>query len=103
MVSKSGYSPRKLGTILDITHIVIGVLIVSMAFFAFLSPDRYQFLFPLIFLLAAALNLISGCFLLKMYPRMKKKKASAVLYLIVGFLITVLFLVSAVSIWGSAL
>lgn len=102
MAAKNGYSPRKLGTILDIAHIVIGILVIIMAFFAFLSPERYMVLFPLIFLLASALNLITGCFLLKMYPRIKKKKASGIAYVIVGSLIAVLCILSAVSIWGNA-
>ena len=101
MANRNGYSPRKLGTLLDLAHIAIGLLVVVMAFFAFVNPDRYRVLFPVIFFFAAALNLLTGWFLLKMYPRLKKKRASGIGYLAIGFLILVLCIVSAISIWGA--
>lgn len=101
MANRNGYSPRKLGTLLDLAHIAIGLLVIVMAFFAFVNPERYQFLFPVIFFFAAALNLLTGWFLLKMYPRLKKKRVSGIGYIIMGLLILVLCIVSAISIWGA--
>lgn len=101
MANKNGYSPRKLGTLLDIAHIVIGLVVIAMAFFAFVNPDRYRFLFPVIFFFAAGLNLLTGWFLLKMYPRLRKKRISGVIYIVVGVLILALCVISAISIWGS--
>lgn len=101
MAVRNGYSPRKLGTILDVTHIVIGLAVVIMAIFAFLNPERYKVLFPVIFLLAAVLNVTTGWLYMKMYPRMKKKRASGFIYVIAGLLIFALCVISAASIWGS--
>lgn len=41
-------------------HIVVGILIVIFAVLAFLNPDENRILFPVIFLLAAVLNLANG-------------------------------------------
>ena len=46
MSTRGSYSPRKLGTIIDMAHIIIGILIMVMACFAILRPARYMFLFP---------------------------------------------------------
>lgn len=100
MTLKSNYSPRKYGTILDWLHIIIGVVIVILAILAFTNPTKNMILFPIIFFLAAFLNLMTGWFYLKMYPRMKKKQASGAAYLAAGVLILILSAVSAVSLWG---
>ena len=49
MAPKRSYSPRKLGTMLDTAHIVIGLAVVIMAFFTVLEPVKYIFLFPVIY------------------------------------------------------
>ncbi|MBQ2425240.1 MAG: hypothetical protein II263_01905, partial [Lachnospiraceae bacterium] len=45
---------------LDTMHIVIGIAIVLMVVVSFLNPEEYMILFPIIFLLAAILNLVTG-------------------------------------------
>lgn len=102
MAIKSNYFPRKYGMLLDWMHIVIGVVIVIMAVLAFTDPAANMILFPLIFFLAAFLNLMTGGFYIRMYPRNRKKQVSGVLYLLSGLVILALFAVSAVSIWGAA-
>lgn len=96
---KSNYSPRKYGTVLDWAHVAIGIVIVILAILAFTDPTENMILFPLIFFLAAFLNLMTGWFYLKMYPRMKKKQVSSVGYLIAGLLLLILGSISAVSLW----
>ena len=90
---------RNTALILDMVHIVIGVLIVVLGVFAFLDPEGKMFLLPLIFLLAAVLNLINGIHRQKTSGREKKKKAGAVAVIILGILLFLLSAVSAVSIW----
>ncbi|MDO4438416.1 MAG: hypothetical protein Q4B86_03090 [Eubacteriales bacterium] len=102
MATRNGYSPRKFGTILDVSHIVIGIAVVIMAFFAFVSPDRYMIFFPVIFFLSSVLNIMTGWFYIKMYPRVKKKKTLGTFYIIVGLIILVLCIISAISIWSRA-
>ena len=99
MSSRGSYSPRKLGTIIDMAHIIIGILIMIMACFAILRPAEYMFLFPLIFLLASVLSFFNAWFLFAAYQRNSKKKAAGIMYTVVGLLLFILFVVSAISLW----
>lgn len=99
MSVRGNYSPRKLGSIIDMAHIVIGILVMIMAFFAILRPARYMILFPLIFFLASVLSFFNCWFLFTAYKRNTGKKAAAVVYLAVGLLLFVLFVISVLSIW----
>ena len=92
-------SPRNAALILDWIHIVIGFLVVLFAVIAFLNPEDNRILFPLIFLLAAVLNLVNGVYQYRQSGRDKKKKAGAVIpFVIAGFLLIVT-VISAISIW----
>ena len=42
MAYKHKYSPRKIGTIVDSVHIVIGVAVTIMAVFAIFEPVKYM-------------------------------------------------------------
>ena len=53
-------NPRSAALILDLLHIVIGILVVICAILAFLDPEGNSILFPVIFWLAALLNGIVG-------------------------------------------
>lgn len=56
-------------------------------------------LFPVIFLLAAALNFVNGFYQVKYSDRDKKKKLSGLVLGAFGLLLFLLAVVSAVSIW----
>lgn len=84
---------------LDTMHIVIGILVVLMAVVSFVNPEEYMFFFPVIFLLAAILNLATGRYKLGRSKRNQKKKAAAVVQIVFGVILVVLAAVSAVSIW----
>lgn len=84
---------------LDTMHIVIGILVVLMAVVSFVNPEEYMFFFPVIFLLAAILNLATGRYKLERSKRNQKKKAAAVVQIVFGVILVVLAAVSAVSIW----
>ncbi|MDO5775787.1 MAG: hypothetical protein Q4P22_04110 [Eubacteriales bacterium] len=99
MSTRGSYSPRKLGTIIDMAHIIIGILIMVMACFAILRPARYMFLFPLIFFLASLLSFFNSWFLFAAYKRNSKKKAAGVIYACLGLLLFILTVISAISIW----
>ena len=45
MASKRSYSPRRIGARIDMAHIIIGIAVVVMAFFAVIEPMKYMFLF----------------------------------------------------------
>lgn len=91
-------NPRNEALMLDLLHIVVGVLVVICAVLAFLEPEKNQFLFPVIFWLAGLLNGVSGWYKLKNSGRDKKRKLSgAVLCLCAGLLVLV-GIASAISI-----
>ncbi len=84
---------------LDTMHIVIGIAIVLMAVVSFVNPEEYMFFFPVIFLLAAVLNLVTGNHKLKRSKRNQRQKFSAVCQMVFGSILAVLAVVSAISIW----
>ena len=89
---------------LDTLHIVIGAAVVVMAVISFINPEEYMFFFPVIFLLAAILNLVSGSIFTGKYRykrsvRNQKKKISSALQMAFGGALAVLAVISAVSIW----
>lgn len=92
-------SQRAAEFILNITHIVIGIVIVIFAVLAFLNPAENMLLFPVIFLLAAVLNLINGVNRMRHSNRIKKKKLSGALLVLFGCGLLGLSIVSALSIW----
>ncbi len=99
MSTRGSYSPRKLGTIIDMAHIIIGLLVMIMACFAILRPARYMILFPVIFFLASVLSLFNSWFMFATYQRNPRKRAAGIMYLVIGLLIFALFVISAISIW----
>ena len=92
-------SPRNLTLMIDWLHIIIGILIVVMAVVAFLNPEGYMMLFPLIFLLAAVLNLVNGLYRFRQSGREKRKKAAAIGQIVIAAVLTGIAVVSAISIW----
>lgn len=92
-------NPRNIAMILDILHIVVGILVVICAVFAFLNPERHQFLFPVIFLLSSLLNGVNGWFKWRESGRDRKRKMNAVFSCAIAALLLLIGLISAVSIW----
>lgn len=93
-------SPRNMTLMIDWLHIIIGALIVVMAVVVFLNPEGYMMLFPLIFLLAAVLDLVNGVYRYRQSGRDRRKKAAAIGQMVIAAVLTVIAVVSAVSIWG---
>ena len=92
-------NPRSTALILDLLHIVIGILVVICAILAFLDPEGNSILFPVIFWLAALLNGIVGGFRLKMSGNDKKKQAGGAVQCLLAVILTILGALSAISIW----
>jgi len=84
---------------LDIMHIAIGIAVVIMAVISFVNPNDYRFLFPIIFFLAAILNLATGKYRMLRSKRDQKKKIAAFLQMVFGGTLVVLAVISAVSLW----
>lgn len=92
-------NPRNAVLIMDWIHICIGLLVVILAVFAFLNPEDNRFLFPVIFLLAAVLNVINGVYRFRLSGREKKKKLAAAMQLILAAVLMAVMAVSAITIW----
>ena len=84
---------------LDTMHIVIGIAVVIMAAFSFVNPEEYMFFFPVIFLLAAFLNLATGKYKMNRSKRDHKKKVAAAIQMVFGGALVILAVISAISIW----
>ncbi|MCI9595454.1 MAG: hypothetical protein HFG51_15290 [Lachnospiraceae bacterium] len=92
-------SSRNLGYFLDLLHIGIGSIIVILAVLSFLNAENNLVLFPVIFMLAAVLNLVNGWVKIRQSGRDKKKIAGGAGLLLFGVGLVLLSGVSALSIW----
>ena len=99
MVKERKRNPRSDALMLDLIHIVIGILVVVCAVFAFLDPEKNRFLFPVIFALAALLNSVNGWMELKNSGRDKRRRNAGVLQCMAAVLLLAVGVVSAISIW----
>lgn len=84
---------------LDVLHIAVGILVVVCTVLAFLDPENNQFLFPVIFWLAAVQNGVNGCFRLREVGRDKKRKAGGIALCVIAGGLFLVGCISAVSIW----
>lgn len=91
-------SPRNTSLILDWVHIITGALVVIMAVAAFVDPEDNMILFPVIFFLASALNMVNGVYRYQQSGRDKRKKASAMGLIVIAVFLLVVMVVSAFSI-----
>lgn len=94
------YSSRSMGFILDLLHIVVGIIIVVLAVISFLNAENNLVLFPVIFMLAAVLNLVNGWVKIRQSGRNRKKLAAGSGVLLFGVFLVLLSVISALSIWG---
>ena len=83
---------------LDLLHIVLGILAVVCEVLAFLDPERYQILFPVIFWMAGLLNGVSGWYRLKNSGRDKKRRISGIFLCVLAGLLVLIGIVSAITI-----
>lgn len=92
-------SGRASSFVLDILHIVVGILIVMLAVLAFLSPDENRILFPAIFLLASLLNLANGYDRFHRNRGKKKERIAGAALMTAGVALFLLCVISALTIW----
>ena len=81
---------------LDAMHIIIGIAVVVISF---LDTERYMFLFPAIFFLAAVLNLVTGKYWLSRAKRERRRRTAAVFPMVFGTTLLIFTFLSAMSIW----
>ncbi len=90
---------RSAALVMDVVHIVIGILIVILAVITFLNPEGNQILLPVIFALAAVLNFVSSIHKFRISGRSAARKAAAAAQLLLAAVLIAVTVVSAISIW----
>ena len=90
---------RNAALVLDLMHIIIGILVVICAALAFLNPEKNQILFPVIFCLAALLNGLNGRYRLLSGTRNKKTIAAGIGPRIAAVFLLAVGIISAISMW----
>lgn len=92
-------NPRNTAMMLDLLHILVGILVVICTVLVFVNPETNQLLFPVIFGLAAFLNGVNGWFKLQDGKYDKKKKPGGIAQCGLAVLLLAVGVLSAVSIW----
>ena len=92
-----GRNGRSLEVFLDLLHIGVGIMILSVV--SFLNPENNLVLFPVIFMLASILNLVNGWVKIRQGGRDKKKQAQGAGLIFFGSCLLALSVISALSIW----
>ena len=90
---------RRIVFFLDVLHIGIGSIIVILAVISFLNAENNLVLFPVIFMLAAVLNLVNGWVKIRQSGRDKKRLAAGIGILIFGIGLVLLSVICALCIW----
>lgn len=85
---------------LMLVNIILGVILVVMAFMAFLNPEENMVLFPLIFFAAAAMRFSNAVYGFLTTNHEKKWKSGGIRDMILGIIILVIGIVSAVGVWS---
>lgn len=99
MHGQRGRGEHHSGVFLDMVHLILGIAIVILAVLSFMNPEGNHMLFPLVFLLAALLNAVSGVFECKTWGRDKKKFRLGIFRIALAVCLALLGCLSAVSIW----
>lgn len=88
-------NPRRSAFVMDVFHLVLGVVIIVLAVLAFLAPDEHHAFFPLIFFLSSILSIVSGVWGLMNAGRNSRKKLMAAGSLLFGLVVLTVGVVSA--------
>ena len=89
-------NPRNGAAALDLLHIGLGFIIVSLVF---LNPERHMSFFPVIFILGAVLNAADGCYSRKLAARGRRGRRAGWLSFGVALLLLAAGILSALGIW----
>ncbi|MDR1764982.1 MAG: hypothetical protein LBR77_02560 [Lachnospiraceae bacterium] len=88
---------RRNALIMDLVHIIIALAVVVMGVVSFIYQERFLFLFPAVFFLAAVLHGIHGIMRFRAGKKEKRHIALGVLCILVTLLLLGMSAVSAIS------
>ena len=92
-------NPRSMAMILDMLHIVVGILVVICVVLAFLDPVKNRILFPAVFWLASFLNGVNGWFRFRAAGHDRRGRTAGLAYGVLAVFLLTVGIISAVSIW----
>jgi uncharacterized membrane protein HdeD (DUF308 family) len=92
-------NPRNTALLLDLLHVVIGILVVICAVLAFINPEQNRIMFPLIFALAAVMNAVNGCVKLFDSSRGMRSRTGGILQCLAALVLFAVGVLSMISIW----
>ena len=89
---------------MDTAHVILCIGIVALAVIIFLNPEQFQYLFPVVFGLAAAMQFLHGVPKILAYRQShgmdKGGLVSGLLLCVLGLILIGIAVVSGVTIWG---
>lgn len=91
---------RMLERILDVIYVICCVLIIGLAVFLCMKPVDHAYCYPIIFGLAAGLNLLSAYSKLNRFSPNHGHSTRGVFYLICGIALAILTIASLISVMG---
>lgn len=95
MASSGGKFKKAVRIIIDFLNVVIGIGAVVLAVMTFLDTQNNKWMFPLIFLLGAAMNLLTA-----VKHLMTERRVTGAIMLFVSLLLTGIAYVSRIAIGG---
>ncbi len=84
---------------IDVLHISVGIIVSLCAFFAFVAPEEYAGLMPLIFFLSAGLNGVNGWYHIHTAGKNSRRKFWGIALFVIAVLLLALSVFSGISIW----
>jgi hypothetical protein len=95
MFSSGRRSSKVVRIIIDVLNIILGVAAIVMAVITFINTTANAWMFPLIFLVGALMNLLTG-----IKHMMCERKAQGVVLLVVSVVLLILTYASYVAVGG---
>jgi uncharacterized membrane protein HdeD (DUF308 family) len=92
-------NPRNAALLLDLLHVVIGLLVVICAVLAFINPEQNRIMFPVIFALAAVMNGVNGWVKLRSTGHGVRSFTGGILQCLAAAALLAIGIVSMISIW----
>lgn len=92
-------NPRSFQVILDVIHVFLCLVIVALTVFLFLDPEGHSLFFPLIFFLAAALNMVAAVARWKRTNKTKFTNLQGVFFALLALVLLVLSVMSGIAVW----
>ncbi len=97
-------NPHMTAVAMDAAHVILCIGIVVLAVIIFLNPAQFQYLFPIVFCLAAVMQFLHGVPKILAYRQShgadKGRLVAGILLCGLGAILIAIAVISGVTIWG---